>query len=62
MYFQALDDKRDCIGIYTDGHLIFDDDKMPTDFKDARTWKYSGSVVGNIDSLILYLMIFWSPF
>jgi len=45
VYFQALDDKRDCIGIYTDGHLIFDDDKMPTDFKDARTWKYSGSVV-----------------
>lgn len=45
MYFQALDDKRDCIGIYTDGRLIFDDDRMPTDFKDARTWKYSGSVV-----------------
>ena len=45
MYFQALDDKRDCIGIYTEGRLIFDDDKMPTDFKDARTWKYSGSVV-----------------
>ena len=28
MYFQALDDKKDCIGIYTDGHLIFDNEKM----------------------------------
>lgn len=45
MYFQALDDKRDCIGIYTDGRLIFDEEKMPTNFKNARTWKYSGSVV-----------------
>ncbi len=47
MYFQALDDKKDCIGIYTDGHLIFDNEKMPKSFKNSRTWKYSGSVTGD---------------
>ena len=40
MYFQTLDDKSECVGIYKDGKLHFDN--FPTDLK--RTWKYSGSV------------------
>lgn len=44
MYFQAIDDKNHCIGIYFDGHLIFDESKMPKSFGHGKTWKYSGSV------------------
>ena len=40
MYFQAIDDKQECIGIYKDGVLYFDD--MPKELH--RTWKYSGSI------------------
>jgi hypothetical protein len=45
MYFQAIDDKKECIGIYRAGVLEFDKDKMPEDFSGMRTWKYSGSIV-----------------
>ena len=42
MYFQALDDKKHCIGVYWDGRLIFDDSQFPEDFSNMRTWRYSG--------------------
>jgi hypothetical protein len=40
MIFQALDDKRECVGVYADGKLHFED--FPPDL--TRTWKYSGSL------------------
>lgn len=43
MYFQALDDKSECIGVYTGGKLHFD--QIPDDLE--RTWKYTGSIKGN---------------
>ena len=46
MYFQSIDDKKECVGVYYDGVLQFEKDKMPADFSGMRTWKYSGSVVG----------------
>ena len=45
MYFQSIDDKEECLGIYHDGVLEFDKDRMPTDFSGMRTWKYSGSII-----------------
>jgi hypothetical protein len=42
VYFQALDDKKTCVGIYHDGNLIFDESKFPKSFKDSKTWRYSG--------------------
>lgn len=42
MYFQALDDKNECVGVYQDGELHFD--KIPKDLN--RTWR-RGSVVGD---------------
>jgi len=40
MIFQAIDDKNECIGIYANGKLDFEN--IPTGL--TRTWKYSGSV------------------
>ncbi len=40
MIFQAIDDKSECIGIYTNGKLFFDN--FPTGL--TRTWKYTGSL------------------
>ena len=37
MIFQTLDDKKECVGVYHDGELIFDD--IPRDL--TRTWSYS---------------------
>jgi hypothetical protein len=42
VYFQALDDKKHCVGIYYNGNLIFDQEKFPKNLSDMRTWKYSG--------------------
>ena len=42
MYFQALDDKKECVGIYHDGRLNFDEDTFPDCLSSMRTWKYSG--------------------
>ena len=44
MYFQAIDDKSQCVGVYYDGHLVFDDNEMPKSFENGKTWKYSGSI------------------
>ena len=49
MYFQALDDKKTCVGIYHDGKLIFDESEFPKSFENSRTWKYSGFL--NDDSI-----------
>lgn len=42
MYFQALDDKTECVGVYVDGKLHFDN--HPTNL--TKTWKFSGSLRG----------------
>ena len=49
MYFQALDDKKECVGIYNDGRLIFDESMFPTSFENMKTWRYSGFL--NDDSI-----------
>ena len=41
MLFQSLDDKSECVGIYTNGRLHFNED-LPTGL--THTWKYSGSL------------------
>lgn len=51
MYFQTLDDKTECVGVYKDGKLYFDD--FPADLK--RTWKYTGSIT---DESIEYAWIY----
>jgi hypothetical protein len=40
MLFQTLDDKTECVGVYTGGTLYFKD--FPTDL--TKTWKYTGSI------------------
>jgi len=40
MIFQAIDDKNECIGVYTDGAMHFD--AIPDNL--TKTWKYSGSI------------------
>jgi hypothetical protein len=40
MIFQTLDDKSECVGVYVDGKLHFDD--IPDNL--TKTWKYTGSV------------------
>jgi len=42
MIFQSLDDKHECVGIYTDGKLHFDD--IPDNL--TKTWKHSASLKG----------------
>ena len=49
MYFQALDDKKECVGIYHDGRLVFDQAQFPQTFTNMRTWRYSGFL--NDDSI-----------
>ena len=38
MIFQTLDDKSSCVGIYTDGSLLFDPDSFPSSL--TTTWDY----------------------
>ena len=42
MLFQSLDDKSQCVGVYCDGQLIFDEKNFPTDL--SMTWKYAPSM------------------
>ena len=37
MLFQALDDKRDCVGVYLNGELMYD--QIPDSL--SQTWDYS---------------------
>ena len=43
MLFQPIDDKSQCIGVYVDGKLIFDQDKIPENL--TRTWRPGGSLL-----------------
>jgi len=40
LYFQALDDKSECVGVYVNGELHFKE--SPANL--TKTWKYSGSI------------------
>ena len=42
MLFQTLDDKKECVGVYSDGELKFGD--MPQNL--SRTWSYSNFLEG----------------
>jgi len=39
MIFQTLDDKTECVGIYTHNELLFDIEKFPDNL--TKTWKYA---------------------
>lgn len=39
MLFQTLDDKAECVGIYADKTLVFDEIEFPKDL--SKTWSYS---------------------
>lgn len=54
MYFQALDDKTSCVGIYFDGRLIFDESSFPDSLAGMKTWKYSGSIKDDVDYAWFY--------
>ena len=42
MLFQPIDDKTNCVGVYVDGNLIFDESEMPKDL--SKTWGYTSSL------------------
>tara|TARA_Y100000004_G_scaffold196372_1_gene266159 strand:+ start:947 stop:2122 length:1176 start_codon:yes stop_codon:yes gene_type:complete len=51
MIFQAIDDKTECIGVYVDGKLHFDN--FPSNL--TKTWKYTGSIKDeNVEYAWLY--------
>lgn len=51
MIFQAIDDKTECIGVYADGKLHFDN--FPSNL--TKTWKYTGSIKDeNVEYAWLY--------
>ena len=54
MYFQALDDKTNCIGIYFDGRLIFEESMFPDTLSGMKTWKYSGSIREDVEYAWFY--------
>ena len=51
MIFQTIDDKSECIGVYSDGKLYYDD--FPENL--SKTWKYGGSIT---DPTIKYAWLF----
>lgn len=54
MIFQTLDDKSDCVGIYTHNSLIFDPDQFPDSL--SKTWKYAPYLRDlDVDYVSLYL-------
>lgn len=52
MIFQTLDDKSECVGVYVDGQLHFDN--IPNNL--TTTWKYTGSLasIDNIEFIGLW--------
>jgi len=40
LIFQTLDDKSECVGVYVDGELHFNE--IPSGL--TKTWKYTGSI------------------
>jgi len=54
VYFQTLDDKTECVGIYANESLIFDPDSFPDNLR--TTWKYVSYLRGlDIEYASLYL-------
>ena len=54
MFFQTLDDKTECVGIYTEGALYFDPEEFPPDL--TKTWKYAPYLSGlDVEYASLYL-------
>jgi uncharacterized protein YozE (UPF0346 family) len=54
MIFQTLDDKSECVGIYTDHRLLFDLEEFPDTL--TTTWKYAPYLRGlDIEYVSLYL-------
>lgn len=55
MIFQTLDDKAECVGIYTNNELIFDQSLWPSDLK--YTWQYAPYLrnYDNLEYVSLYL-------
>ena len=51
MYFQALDDKGECVGVYKDGELYFKE--KPEGIR--RTWKYAEFLA---DSSVEYASVY----
>ena len=51
MIFQTIDDKSECIGVYADGHLHYNN--FPEDL--SKTWKYTGSLA---DSDVEYAWLY----
>ena len=45
MYYQSLDDKTECVGVYVDGKLYFEN--IPSDL--TRTWRHSGFSAQNTE-------------
>ena len=50
LYFQSLDDKSECVGIYANGELYFDN--LPTNL--THTWRHSGAIS---DKVVQYAWI-----
>jgi hypothetical protein len=50
MLFQSIDDKRECVGIYTDGKMLFDN--FPDNL--TQTWKYSAAHLEHVEYAWLY--------
>jgi len=55
VYFQALDDKENCVGIYYGGRLLFDESLFPHNLEDHITWKYSGSITSDVEYVWFYV-------
>jgi len=54
LIFQTLDDKTECVGIYTGQDLIFDEKNFPNDLQ--KTWKYTPYLRGlDVEYASLYL-------
>lgn len=54
MLFQTLDDKAECLGIFCDNKLIFDQADFPSEI--SKTWKFSSYLRGyDVDYASLYL-------
>jgi hypothetical protein len=51
LYFQTLDDKSECVGVYTNGKLFFD--SLPEGI--TRTWRHSGALT---DTSIEYAWLY----
>jgi len=51
LIFQAIDDKKECIGVYAEGRLHYEDFPQPL----TGTWKYTGSIEGDaVDYAMLW--------